>query len=352
MQCPYCGFEDPEDMAFCAECGRSLRSAPGPDPRADAARVGGHDRAESAAGASWAGPASGAVLPAGHSPHLVGLEGPVEGIDYVLNKPQVGIGRLPDCDISVPAAGVSRLHAWIRSTPGGYIIEDGGSANGTWVNGVQAAPSLPLAEHDVIRIGPCSFVFQLEEPRALPPGSMTMVSDVGEEPSPFGDDRPDRVEHPPDRSPTPPFPPSPWPAASSADARAASGTAPTPSATPSVSGEGGPLLQQQVGDLRDALLAALQSLDRLAGSVGGLEARAAEAQSAPLRTLRQAVLDDPVARDAPDRYRELQALLGKLQVAPTDLKLLLQLSDQIPTLRDIVEAYLRLLTTVRDLARQ
>lgn len=350
MRCPYCGFEDPADMAFCAECGRPLRGASGPDARGDVTPPA-FGAVEPAAGPGWAGSAGGASFPSGGYPHLVGLEGMVEGVDYPLSKPQIGIGRLPDCDISIPDAGVSRLHAWIRSTPGGFVIEDGGSANGTWVNGVQAKPSLPLAEHDVIRIGPCSFVFQLEEQQALPPGSMTMVSDVGEEPSVFGSDQPGFVEPPRDQRSTPPFTPAPWPPAVPVNPPAAPVAPSTPSRPPSAGGGESAPLQQQIATLRDALAVAMQSLDGLAGALGTLGSPAMETKPAAVRALQQSILDDPIARDAPDRYRELQALLAKLRSAPTDLKLLLQLSDQVPALSDLVEAYLRMVATLRDLPR-
>ena len=319
-------------MAFCAECGRSLRGSP--------------DLGSS--GSDQAGPLG---LPG--PPHLVGVEGSVQGVDYVLNKPKVTIGRLPDCDISIPDAGVSRLHAWIRTAPDVCTIEDGGSANGTWVNGVQASPSLPLSDHDVVRIGTCSFVFQLEQPSALPPGSMTMVADVGAGPNVFGDNQSDLTPDDSGRPQGSSISSSPWPPEWL-------GSAPVESApeepesrpsrpAPRAAGPGEPSpLEAQVEALRGALTAVLQRVDELASTALG--AGADQARRDTLDRALKAVLDDPAARDAPERYRDLQALLGRLRAGPTDLKLLLELSNNVTTLSDIVEAYLRALGTLRDLA--
>ena len=50
------------------------------------------------------------------------------------------IGRVPDNDIVVPHLSVSRHHAELRTTPGGYRIVDLGSHNGTFVNEQRVRP--------------------------------------------------------------------------------------------------------------------------------------------------------------------------------------------------------------------
>ncbi|MEO8672292.1 MAG: FHA domain-containing protein [Tahibacter sp.] len=44
------------------------------------------------------------------------------------------IGRQADCDISIPAEEISRHHVRLQVTPDGVMVEDMGSANGTFIN--------------------------------------------------------------------------------------------------------------------------------------------------------------------------------------------------------------------------
>lgn len=47
----------------------------------------------------------------------------------------VTVGRMPGCDVVVAASSVSRRHAVIELTPGGWVLRDLGSQNGTHVDG-------------------------------------------------------------------------------------------------------------------------------------------------------------------------------------------------------------------------
>jgi len=78
----------------------------------------------------------------------------------------VRIGRAPDNDIVVPDPGVSRHHAELRIVAGGNRIVDLASHNGTFVNG-QRATDAPLAEGDVVGIGPARFRLAGQELRRL-----------------------------------------------------------------------------------------------------------------------------------------------------------------------------------------
>ena len=66
------------------------------------------------------------------------------------------IGRVPDNDIVVPHLSVSRHHAELRATPGGYRIVDLGSHNGTFVN-EQRVTAAALAEGDTVGFGDTTF---------------------------------------------------------------------------------------------------------------------------------------------------------------------------------------------------
>ncbi len=70
----------------------------------------------------------------------------------------VEIGRSRTCDLVLPSLTVSRSHARLRVNDGTVSIEDGGSANGTFVNGVRVK-SRTLALGDIVRIGPYKLVY-------------------------------------------------------------------------------------------------------------------------------------------------------------------------------------------------
>jgi hypothetical protein len=65
----------------------------------------------------------------------------------------VQIGRLPECDLLLDGAEVSRRHARIVPTPNGPLLVDR-SRFGTRVNGAQVVAPQLLHDGDVIQIGP------------------------------------------------------------------------------------------------------------------------------------------------------------------------------------------------------
>ena len=75
------------------------------------------------------------------------------------------IGRSEDADLSVPDGGVSRRHAVIKLTTNGYVIEDLGSRNGTYVNGNKMTEHA-LSDRDRIEICSARFIFLVEEATA------------------------------------------------------------------------------------------------------------------------------------------------------------------------------------------
>ncbi|MBM4430790.1 MAG: FHA domain-containing protein, partial [Chloroflexi bacterium] len=81
-------------------------------------------------------------------------------------REKLTIGRHAHNDVVVDHPAISRTHAYLVRRDGGYVIEDIGSINGTFVNGHQVLPGKPqvLRLGDEIRIGPIKFLF---EPEAL-----------------------------------------------------------------------------------------------------------------------------------------------------------------------------------------
>ncbi|MCX7621290.1 MAG: DUF3662 and FHA domain-containing protein [Acidimicrobiales bacterium] len=78
---------------------------------------------------------------------------------YILGDRVVTIGRLPDCDITITDANVSRHHAEIRPRGDGFVLVDLGSTNGTRVNGVRVTER-ELFDGDEIAFGNTRLVFQ------------------------------------------------------------------------------------------------------------------------------------------------------------------------------------------------
>jgi predicted component of type VI protein secretion system len=67
---------------------------------------------------------------------------------------EITIGRSADNVLVVPHPSVSRLHARIHGTSGGYMIVDMGSHNGVWVNGHRVSEGM-LLSGDTFRVGDC-----------------------------------------------------------------------------------------------------------------------------------------------------------------------------------------------------
>lgn len=65
---------------------------------------------------------------------------------------EVLIGRDPSCDIHLPDRQVSRRHATVRRSAGGYVVIDHESKNGTWVNGVPVAGTARLRDGDELSV--------------------------------------------------------------------------------------------------------------------------------------------------------------------------------------------------------
>jgi len=69
-----------------------------------------------------------------------------------LGDDEITIGRIPECDIQLSVENVSRIHARIICKNEEYQVEDLGSTNGVYVNGVKVERCL-LRQHDIIEIG-------------------------------------------------------------------------------------------------------------------------------------------------------------------------------------------------------
>ena len=70
----------------------------------------------------------------------------------------ITVGRTPDNDVVIADVLASRHHAMLVPTGGGMEIQDAGTLNGTFVNGVRI-DAAPLHEGDVVTIGNVDVVF-------------------------------------------------------------------------------------------------------------------------------------------------------------------------------------------------
>jgi predicted component of type VI protein secretion system len=84
---------------------------------------------------------------------LVMSQGPQPGQTFILDQDLLKIGRDPSNDIVINDAQVSRQHARIRRQGPLLVIEDVGSTNGTFANGVRLTNPHTLTNGDVINLG-------------------------------------------------------------------------------------------------------------------------------------------------------------------------------------------------------
>jgi predicted component of type VI protein secretion system len=114
---------------------------------------------------------------------LIFRSGPTPGQTYDLQKSEISIGRESTNDIVINDAEVSRKHARLLLQPGGYMLEDLGSTNGTFVNGQRLMGPLTLQPEDKIVFG--DSVSALYQRAVFDPDST--VIDAGQPPSPVSD---------------------------------------------------------------------------------------------------------------------------------------------------------------------
>jgi hypothetical protein len=95
----------------------------------------------------------------GSGPRLVAVQGVYMGQVFPLGG-EATIGRDPGTEVPLAEdTTVSRRHARIRASDGGYRLEDLGSSNGTFVNGGRVTEA-PLRPGDEVSIGGTRFRFE------------------------------------------------------------------------------------------------------------------------------------------------------------------------------------------------
>ncbi len=85
-------------------------------------------------------------------PVIVWLDGSLSNPHWVVDRPEMILGRDDGCDIVIPVRQISRQHLRIYLEGGTCIVEDKGSKNGTWVNGYRLLGMRQLEDGDEIRV--------------------------------------------------------------------------------------------------------------------------------------------------------------------------------------------------------
>src|SRR5689334_2422296 len=109
------------------------------------------------------------------APRLLAIAGPRKGSAFPLSPGELRIGRDAGNGISVADGSASRGHSMIVGGEDGFRIQDLGSLNGTFVNGVPAHERR-LEHGDEIRIGASLFLFLVDEP--LPREAEALAEDL------------------------------------------------------------------------------------------------------------------------------------------------------------------------------
>lgn len=82
------------------------------------------------------------------------------------------LGRRHDCDLRIPLPMVSRRHCQLTQNSDAMKLVDLGSRGGTFVNGKKVEPDkeIPVKPGDYIRIGPLTFICQIDgQPAKITP---------------------------------------------------------------------------------------------------------------------------------------------------------------------------------------
>ena len=93
------------------------------------------------------------------SVELVAVNGPLAGTRYPLEKPEILIGRAPECEIVLREPEIAWRHCQIRKQGERFTINDLRSSAGTYVNGIRSSERW-LEDRDQIGVGKTILMFR------------------------------------------------------------------------------------------------------------------------------------------------------------------------------------------------
>lgn len=87
------------------------------------------------------------------------VQGPGAPKDIELFSDELVLGRAADADIPINSTDLSRRHVRLKKAAGQYAIEDLGSRNGVYLNGLKVHSAV-LHEGDNIQLGTVVFIYR------------------------------------------------------------------------------------------------------------------------------------------------------------------------------------------------
>jgi len=97
---------------------------------------------------------------------LIVATGKSAGRSISIKRNKLLIGRAEECDVRPLSEDVSRRHCAVHVGPADVWVEDLGSRNGTFVNGVRIAAKTKVSSGDLIRVGALELTVSCSEPAA------------------------------------------------------------------------------------------------------------------------------------------------------------------------------------------
>jgi pSer/pThr/pTyr-binding forkhead associated (FHA) protein len=94
------------------------------------------------------------------------LNGPFQGFQFIMDRPELLVGRLDDCQVILPDGSVSGHHCRIVQEDHCVRVVDLGSTNGTLINGELISDSLVQVDDEFI-IGTIALAMKLKMRRKL-----------------------------------------------------------------------------------------------------------------------------------------------------------------------------------------
>ena len=94
---------------------------------------------------------------------LVSYRGGKIDLAFPVEGARITIGREADNVVQLPHEKVSKHHALMLHAPGGWVLEDLQSTNGSFVNGHRVERA-ELKDGDKVRIGPFELYFETHVP--------------------------------------------------------------------------------------------------------------------------------------------------------------------------------------------
>jgi hypothetical protein len=87
--------------------------------------------------------------------------------------------------VYIPDAWMSSMHVWLRRAVSGWLVEDKGSKNGTFLNGVRVGSEQLLRDGDLIEAGSTLILFRDPQPPLNAPGRDVVLTGAVADPAGF-----------------------------------------------------------------------------------------------------------------------------------------------------------------------